>query len=178
MYPVTDGRNIYPDVAISLHSVLIFKALKINIGFNDNPPAETNVSIVVFNCLEWLLPFNSNDLLHLWNVANSTFIYIPYTIWWVFKLPFFEPSWVIFKELFNASWIYSDCPAYQLVACYFLFQVWLSFVEVFQPASTSPFLGRTKSCLLFSNSNLVGQIAELNFSKEKAPACIHYHYRD
>ena len=45
MYPVADGRNIYPDGAASLHSVLIFEALKINIGFNDNPPAETNVSI-------------------------------------------------------------------------------------------------------------------------------------
>ena len=48
MYPVADGRNIYPDGAASLLSVLIFEALKINIGFNDNPPAGTNVSIVVF----------------------------------------------------------------------------------------------------------------------------------
>ena len=48
MYQVADGRNIYPDGVASLHSVLIFEALKINIGFNDNPPAETNVSIIVF----------------------------------------------------------------------------------------------------------------------------------
>ena len=48
MYPLGDGCSIYPDEAASLHSVLIFVALKINIGSNDNPPAETNVSIVVF----------------------------------------------------------------------------------------------------------------------------------
>ena len=36
MYPVADGHNIYPDGAASLLSVLIFEALKINIGFNDN----------------------------------------------------------------------------------------------------------------------------------------------
>ena len=87
MYPVADGHNIYPDGAASLHSVLIFEALKINIGFNDNPPAETNVSIVVFVAFSPLtvwnesLPFNSNDLLYLWNVANSTLVHIPDMVW-------------------------------------------------------------------------------------------------
>ena len=61
MYPVADGHNIYPDGTASIHSVLIFEALKINIGFNDNPPAETNVSIVVFVAFLPLTVWNNHS---------------------------------------------------------------------------------------------------------------------